>query len=89
GMTGLCFLCWPNFAYHLDRFLRKWPTVKGSIVSCHDEESGRSISYNFTFNGQRYGGIAHLGESDDRVLAEGTDVLVQYDPYNPENSRLV
>jgi hypothetical protein len=88
GLTGLCFLCWPNFAYHLDRLLREWPTAEGTIVSSHEEERGRSISYNFNFSGQRYGGIAYLMETGDRVLADGTTVLVRYDPYNPDNSKL-
>ena len=29
GAAGLCFLCWPNLAYHLTNLFVEWPTTEG------------------------------------------------------------
>src|SRR5512142_2883677 len=29
GLTGLCFMCWPNLAYHLTNFFVAWPKTEG------------------------------------------------------------
>jgi len=31
GLAGICFLCWPNLAYHLTNLFVEWPTVEGRV----------------------------------------------------------
>jgi hypothetical protein len=32
GLTGLCFLCWPNLAYHFTNFFVRWPKTEGRVT---------------------------------------------------------
>src|SRR5665213_3063715 len=56
GFTGLGFLCWPNFAYHLTKLFEDWPTTEGTVGSSEEQSATRWIlRYDFRFNGERYG----------------------------------
>lgn len=42
GFTGLAFLCWPNFAYHLTSPFITWPVAEGRVESLKDDGSHAS-----------------------------------------------
>jgi hypothetical protein len=45
---GLCFLCWPNLAYHLTRLFDDWPTTEGTVGSSEEQSTRRwIIRYDF------------------------------------------
>jgi len=87
-LTGLSFLCWPNFAYHLTRLFEKWPTTEGTVNSSRESGSRWSVSYYFEFNGEQYGGTSKIRPLPGLALdaySEGSRVVVRYDPWNPDN----
>jgi len=92
-VVGLGFFCWPNFAYHLDKLLRRWPSTQGTVISRQTTENGWNIGYNYFFNGERYGGTMRVrpvaGSTPDELYPDGKPLTVSYDPYNPDCSRLI
>ena len=92
-VVGLSFLCWPNFAYHLDKLLRGWPSTQGMVISRQTAANGWNIGYNYFFKGERYGGITLVrpvaGLTPDEAYPDGKQLTVSYDPYNPDCSRLI
>ena len=91
--VGLTFLCWPNFAYHLDKLLRGWPSTQGTVISRQITENGWDIGYNYFFKGERYGGMKLVrpvaGSTPDVSYPDGKLLTVSYDPYNPDCSKLI
>jgi hypothetical protein len=87
-LIGLAFLCWPNFAYHLNGLFTSRPTTRGRVVSASQTDSGVIVGYAFVFDGETYGGRTLLKNESD-LFAEGQSVRIRFDPLNPENSKLV
>jgi hypothetical protein len=90
GATGLCFLCWPNLAYHLTNFFVEWPTTEGKVLSVSQSNSCWLVSYSFELRGEAFGGITKLkaGAGTNQYSA-GQRVTVGYDPLNPSQSTVV
>ena len=88
GLLGICFLCWPNFAYHLTNLFVKWPTTEGRVGSASDDGSQAIITYSFELGEESFGGtttvkLGHQGYS------EGQRVTIAYDPLNPDESKVL
>jgi uncharacterized protein DUF3592 len=90
GLTGMCFLCWPNLAYHFTNFLVDWPKTQGRVTSFAQFDSHPVVGYTFEFGGNMYGGTTALkSNGHTHRYSEGQDVTVAYDPLNPDESRAV
>ncbi len=87
--VGLCFLCWPNFAYHLTKLLVAWPTTTGYVVSVTPFETGWTVTYSFDVGDDRFGGTATVADSESEHYCEGQSVTVRYNPLGPDDSKLV
>ncbi len=87
GLTGLCFLCWPNLAYHFTNFFVRWPKTEGRVTSFTLSESYPVLSYSFEFGGNTYGGRTAL-KSDSNRYSEGQAITIAYDPFNPDESKV-
>lgn len=85
GVTGLSFLSWPNFAYHLGKVVFPWPTTEARVVSVGRDGDRTRISYSYVYAGETFGGTAVLNHEQ---LSADDHVNVAYDPLNPEESRL-
>jgi hypothetical protein len=85
GLTGLCFLCWPNFAYHAAKVLFAWPTTQGRVVSVMQDGTACMVTYSFHYQNQTFGGTAKVR---DGKLSTDDSVSVAYDPLNPDESKL-
>lgn len=91
GFVGLCFLCWPNLAYHLTRVFDDWPTTEGTVGSSEEQSTIRwIIRYDFGFDGERYGGTCKVKALPGIALRDaypsGASIVVRFDPLNPRNS---
>lgn len=85
---GLCFLCWPNFAYHLTNFFVEWPTTEGRIGSVTQVGSRSVVTYSFALGQDSFGGRTKI-RSNGPPYATGERVEVAYDPLNPDESKLL
>ncbi len=91
GLIGLCFLCWPNFAYHLTNLFEDWPTAAGTVGSSEVQSTSHwIIRYDFQYNGERYGGESKVkaipGLTVKVAYPDDAHVAIRYDPLNPGNS---
>ncbi|MDP8989791.1 MAG: DUF3592 domain-containing protein [Acidobacteriota bacterium] len=94
GFTGLGFLCWPNFAYHLTKVFEDWPTAEGTVGSSEVQSASRwIIRYDFEYGGERYGGSSKMkaipGLAVKVAYPDGASATIRYDPLNPGNSAVV
>jgi len=89
GFAGLSFLCWPNLAYHATNFLVEWPTAKGRIGSARDDGSRSVVTYSFEVGESVFGGTTRLKLNSFNGYSEGQQVIVAYDPLNPDQSRIL
>ena len=89
-LLGLCFLCWPNLAYHVTSRFTVWPTTKGRVVSAAQFDSSSVIIYSFELGGETFGRTITLkGNETGQNYSEGQCVRVCYDPLNPDRSKLI
>jgi len=88
GLLGICFLCWPNFAYHLTNLFIEWPTTEGRVGSASQDGSHSTVTYSFELSGESFGGAATI-KSWDKRYSEGQRVMIAYDPLNPQQSKLL
>jgi len=89
GFTGLCFLCWPNLAYHFTNFFVDWPKTEGRVTSFTQSDSHPVISYTFEFDGNLYGGTTAIKSNGSaKGYSEGQAITVAYDPFNPDESKV-
>ncbi len=79
GLTGICFLCWPNLAYHLSNLFVQWPTTEGRVGSVVHDGSHSLISYNFEVGQDTFGGATSVKSNDAIRYSEGHRVMVAYD----------
>jgi len=89
GFVGLAFLCWPNFAYHLTNFFVKRPIImiQGRVTSVAYDGPRASLSYSFTYGGDRFGGTSRVKRRVSRAdWAPGQPIDVTFDPLNPYKS---
>jgi uncharacterized membrane protein YedE/YeeE len=89
GLTGICFLCWPNLAYRLTSLFVEWPTIEGRVGSAAQDGSHSVINYSFELGQDTFGGAATLKSSDVARYSEGQRVIVAYDPLNPDQSKVL
>src|SRR5579863_7670787 len=93
GLIGLCFLCWPNFAYHLNNIFARWPKTDGRVVSVSQTAHGYLVGYSFTVGGETCGGTATIrttGSPDNKQpYYEGQQIAVSFDPLNPNQSEVI
>jgi hypothetical protein len=94
GMIGLCFICWPNFAYHLNKLSEDWPTTNGTVGTSQEKSASRwAVSYDYEFDGKRWGGTATVksipGLAIKDAYPDGASIIVRFDPLNPKNSAVV
>jgi hypothetical protein len=87
--VGLCFLCWPNFAYHLTNFFIEWPTIEGRIGSVARDGSRSVVTYSFELGQDSFGGRTTIRSSSTPLYVTGERVEIAYDPLNPDESRLL
>jgi|SRR5580658_2975768 hypothetical protein len=87
GFAGVCFLCWPNLAYHVTNFFVEWPTTEGRVGSIARNGSHSVITYSFELDQDTFGGSTTLRASDVIPYSEGQCVTVAYDPLNPDQSK--
>jgi len=89
-LLGLCFLCWPNLAYHLGNLSEAWPTAEGCVGAVQQRSDSRwMVDYDFEIDGERYGGHSTVKANNgirEAALSEGMRVLIRYDPLNPSRS---
>jgi hypothetical protein len=85
---GLCFLCWPNFAYHLTKFFTEWPTIEGRIGSVAQDGSTAVLTYSFEVGGDSFGGKTTVRSDCRSPYVAGERVEIAYDPLNPDESKL-
>ena len=52
GLAGICFLCWPNLAYHVTNLFVEWPTAEGRVGSAEQVDSRSIITYSFEVGGE-------------------------------------
>ena len=89
ALTALCFLCWPNFAYHCTNFFVDWPTTQGRVTSFTQFDSNKVVSYTFELGDNIYGGTSTLKSNEQtNQYSEGQDITVAYDPFNPDKSKV-
>ncbi len=93
GFTGLLFLCWPNFAYHLANQFIVWPTARGRVISSAEDGSRWVINYSFDVGEDTFGGSNKVkpvpGMTVGEAYPEGSGLTVRYDPLNaPTESKL-
>lgn len=88
GLLGICFLSWPNLAYHLTNLFVEWPTTEGRVGSASQEGLRSIITYSFELGGESYGGATTIRSVDARY-SEGQQVRVAYDPLNPDRSKVL
>jgi hypothetical protein len=91
-LAGLCFLCWPNFAYRLTNMFVEWPEAQGRLISITDSDRGEVIAYSFDCEGETFGGNAlhrrkRNGKPDQ--FSPGQYLSVRYDPLNPDRSKVI
>lgn len=87
GLTGVCFLCWPNLAYRLTNFFITWPKTEGQVTSF--SQSDAIVSYAFEFGGNIYGGRTAIKTYEgSKGYCEGQAITVAYDPFNPNESKV-
>lgn len=89
GVIGICFLCWPNLAYHLTRLFIEWPTTEGRVGSAATDGSHSVITYSFELGSDTFGGATTLALNNDIPYSEGQPVTVAYDPLNPNQSKIL
>jgi Protein of unknown function (DUF3592) len=89
GFVGICFLCWPNLAYHMTNLFVEWPTTEGRVGAVEQADSRSIITYSFELGGETFGGTTTLKQSGTDPYSEGQCVTVSYDPLNPDKSRVV
>ena len=89
GLTGICFLCWPNLAYHLSNLFVQWPTTEGRVGSVVQDGSHSLISYSFEMGQDTFGGATSVESNDAIRYSEGPRVMVAYDPLNPDKSKVI
>jgi hypothetical protein len=89
GLTGICFLCWPNLAYHLATLFVDWPTIEGRVGSAAQDGSHSVITYSFELGQNTFGGATTLKSSDVTRYSQGQRVTVAYDPLNPDQSKVL
>jgi hypothetical protein len=87
--VGLCFLCWPNFAYHLTNIFIEWPTIEGRIGSVAQDGSRSLVTYSFELGRDSFGGRTTIGSNSTRHYVTGECVEIAYDPLNPDESKLL
>lgn len=91
GFLGLAFLCWPNFAYHLTNLFlkRSMIMIQGRVTSVAYDGSRASLSYSFTYGGDRFGGTSWVKRRVSRAdWAAGQPIDVIFDPLNPNKSKV-
>jgi hypothetical protein len=89
GVTGICFLCWPNLAYHLTNLFVAWPTTEGRVGSAALDGSRSVVTYSFELGRDTFGGATTLKSNNLIPYPEGQRVTVAYDPLNPDQSKVV
>jgi hypothetical protein len=87
--AGLCFLCWPNFAYHLTNLFTEWPTIEGCIDSVAQDGSESLVTYSFELGQDFFGGRTKIKSITTPPYVAGERVEIAYDPLNPNESELV
>ncbi len=87
--VGLCFLCWPNFAYNLSNFFIDWPTIEGRIGSVAQDGSRSVVTYSFELGRDTFGGRTTIRSISIPPYVAGERVEIAYDPLNPDESKLV
>ena len=89
GLTGICFLCWPNLAYHLTSLFVERPTTEGRVGSVAQDGSHSVITYHFELGQDAFGGATSVKSTDAIRYSEGQQIRVAYDPLNPDRSKVV
>lgn len=93
GSIGLCFLCWPNFAYHLGKIFAQWPQTDGRVVFTSQTEDAYLVGYSFTVGSETCGGTATIkirnSLGDQQPYHEGQKIAVSFDPLNLNQSEIV
>ena len=89
GFVGICFLCWPNLAYHATNLFVEWPTTEGRVDSVAQDGSRLVITYSFDIGRDIFGGTTTLKASDMICFEAGRRVTVAYDPLNRNQSKVV
>jgi hypothetical protein len=89
GVAGICFLCWPNLAYHLTNFFVEWPTTEGRVGSAAPDGSHSVITYSFERGRDTFGGATTLKSNNVIPYSEGQRATVAYDPLNPDRSKVL
>jgi hypothetical protein len=89
GLTGICFLCWPNLAYHLTNLFVQWPITEGQVGSVVRDGSHSVVSYSFEVGQDTFGGGTPVKSNDAIRYSEGYRVMVAYDPLNPDKSKII
>lgn len=89
GLTGICFLCWPNLAYHLTSLFIEWPTTEGRVGSVVQDGSHLVITYNFELGRDTFGGATSLKSKETIRYSESQRITVAYDPLNPDRSKVL
>jgi len=89
-LVGICFLCWPNLAYHVTNLFVEWPSTEARVVSIAHSESDCVVGYAFELGGQTFGGTTRIKASGQHMdYSEGQGVTVFYDPLNPGESNMI
>lgn len=90
ALIGLCFLCWPNLAYHLSKLFAEWHSAEGRIISTAQSNEGLLITYAFQVGDEAFGGNARVRADDAaNICSQGQIVEIAYDPLNPDQSKFV
>jgi hypothetical protein len=89
GVIGICFLCWPNLAYHLTNLFVEWPTTEGRVGSAATDGSHLVVTYSFELGRDTFGGATTLALNNAIPYTEGQRVTVAYDPLNPDQSKVL
>jgi hypothetical protein len=88
-VIGICFLCWPNLAYHLTNLFIEWPTTEGRVGSAASDGSHSLITYSFEVGRDTFGGASTIASKNAIPYSEGQRVTVAYDPLNPDQSKVL
>jgi hypothetical protein len=93
GLIGLCFLCWPNFAYHLGKIFAQWPKAEGRVVFTSQTEDAYLVGYSFIVGSETRGGTATIkvrnSPGNQQPYHEGQKIAVAFDPLNLNQSEIV